>query len=666
MRSNLTKLAILIVISLLWTASSSLASASGPQGIPAFPGAEGGGAWTPGGRGGRVIEVTNLNDTGPGSFRNALEASGPRIIVFRVGGTIELQDRIKVTEPYVTVAGQTAPGDGITLKNHGLRILTHDIIIRYMRFRPGDDSTGDGTEVDGINIGNLPENSNDTDAMVHDIILDHVSVSWAIDKNIGIWNSRPNINNIENITIQWSIISEGLANNRHYEGEHSKGILVGEFSDHISIHHNLFAHNTDRNPKVKGGSAEVINNVIYNSSSAGVTVAGSGTPTDPPQIINYIGNYDISGVNSGNVRNMVIFTNNGDDNDKKDHRIYVQGNIGVTRQNPNQNEWLVVSDQYGDDPDGIPNEWKLSHPYPINGIPVTIQAYQTAYQQILDNAGASLVRDVVDKRIVNDVKNKTGRIIDRPEDVGGYPNLSNGTPPQDSDHDGMPDSWETQQGLNPNNPADGSGDLDGDGYTNVEEYLNGTDNIRQPPPSFNGAHQIFLPGVFKSKPPVNNNTVLTPIEDTFIRNGQYDNDNYGSLDVLQMKNRDNADADRKAYIKFNISSINSVSSAKLRVYGRIQKDSNTLSIHPVDPGAWQEMNLTWKNAPNLDQTILTSINVNNTENQWWEIDLTAYVQSQKASGNSIISLVLYSANEGAPTMYIKSREHNDAPQLIIR
>ncbi|MEM7034013.1 MAG: pectate lyase, partial [Chloroflexota bacterium] len=272
-RSNLTKITILIIISLLWTASSSLAIASEPKKIPAFPGAEGGGAWSLGGRGGRVIEVTNLKDSGSGSLRAALEASGPRIVVFRVGGTIELKELIIIRNPYLTIAGQTAPGDGITLKDNGIRIMTHNVIVRYMRFRPGDDSKAEGIDVDGINITNRPDDKNDKDAMVHDIILDHVSVSWAIDKNIGVWNSRPEINEIENITIQWSIISEGLANNRHYEGEHSKGVLIGEYSNNVSMHHNLFAHNTARNPKVKGGSAEVINNVVYNSADAGVTVA---------------------------------------------------------------------------------------------------------------------------------------------------------------------------------------------------------------------------------------------------------------------------------------------------------------------------------------------------------------------------------------------------------
>ena len=429
---------------------------------------------TPGGRGGQVIEVTNLNDAGPGSLREALEAEGARIVVFRTGGTIELRSRIKVTEPFLTIAGQTAPGDGITLKNHGLRILTHDVIIRYMRFRPGDDSVVDATNVDGINIVNAPENSDDTDSMAHSIILDHVSVSWAIDKNIGIWNSRPDINDIEKITVQWSIISEALSYNRHAENEHSRGLLLGEYMNNISIHHNLFAHNTKRNPRVKGGSAEVINNVIYNDGSDGLTVLGSGAASDPAVHLNYISNYERTGPNSSQSGNMVIISPVNQANLDKSHRIYVKGNIGGRRSSSSQNEWLVVSDRWGMDSDGAAARYKKNTPFIFPGPSITTQPYRDAYDSILLEAGASLVRDKIDARIISDVVNQTGQIIDNPEQVGGYPRLARGTPPIDTDHDGMPNWWELETGLNPLNKADGGGDLDGDGYTNIEEFLNGT------------------------------------------------------------------------------------------------------------------------------------------------------------------------------------------------
>ena len=262
MQSKMKRFINLLLVGVFWTISGSLAVADGPRGIPAFPGAEGAGALTPGGRGGQVIEVTNLNNSGPGSLRTAIKAAGPRIIVFRVGGTIELKDDLTIREPYVTIAGQTAPGDGIALKNYTLRISTHDVIVRYIRVRPGEGGDNAGNLVDGIEILNKPDNAKETDKMAHNIIIDHTSVSWAIDENVSVWNMRPDLSKIENVTIQWSIISEGLSHSRHPEDEHSKGLLVGSNNTHISIHHNLLIHNRKRNPVLHGVRIDMINNVI--------------------------------------------------------------------------------------------------------------------------------------------------------------------------------------------------------------------------------------------------------------------------------------------------------------------------------------------------------------------------------------------------------------------
>ena len=208
------------------------------QELRAFPGAAGFGANALGGRGGRALMVTNLNDSGPGSLRAAIEAEGPRTVIFRVAGTIELKTRIDIANPYITIAGQTAPGGGITLKidpnytRSPLRILTHDVILRYIRSRPGP-STAESDILDALTI---PSG--------HDIIVDHCSFSWATDEVVNTWND------VHDITIQWSIISEGLNDSTHPKGPHSKGMLIGsEGAERISVHHNLFAHNRKRNPK---------------------------------------------------------------------------------------------------------------------------------------------------------------------------------------------------------------------------------------------------------------------------------------------------------------------------------------------------------------------------------------------------------------------------------
>ena len=227
--------------------------------IPAFPGAEGFGSFTPGGRGGKIIEVTNLNPTGKGSFRSACEASGPRIIIFRTGGTISLIKNIRIKNPYVTIAGQTAPGDGICIKGAAIIIETHDVILRGLRIRIGDDISGPNPENrDGIGI----ENKNNPP---YNIIIDHCSISWAVDENVSVWYAT------HDITFQWCIISEALNKSIHPKGSHSMGMLFGapegsvNRPKNISIHHNLFAHNQDRNPKIAGANfCEIINNVIYN------------------------------------------------------------------------------------------------------------------------------------------------------------------------------------------------------------------------------------------------------------------------------------------------------------------------------------------------------------------------------------------------------------------
>lgn len=427
--------------------------------LPAFPGAEGFGAASVGGRGGKVIEVTNLNDRGAGSFRAALEADGPRIIVFKVGGTIELDSSLKIENPYVTIAGQTAPGDGITLKNSAnnpdpeapLKIKTHDVVLRYISSRPGS-SKADTGNIDALNI--IEGSSSE----VYNIVVDRTSLSWSTDEVTSV------VNQVQDVSIQWSIIAEGLEDSTNPEGPHSMGLMMYKKGQgNISVHHNLIAHNRRRNPLVKTTDVvDIVNNVIYNP--------GFGTDSFSPTHVrgeyglvpvNYINNYFKAGPDTGSADWFI-------DTKMEPVEVYVEGNVVPNDvMHPDSLEWVV----------------KKPHPAPL----VTTTSAQKAYEQVLAQAGSShglnpdgtffLRRDSIDKRIVRDVKQGTGSIIDDPSEVGGWLELASGTPYLDTDRDGMADVFENLYGFKADDSSDNIQDADGDGYTNIEEFLNGTNPL---------------------------------------------------------------------------------------------------------------------------------------------------------------------------------------------
>lgn len=412
--------------------------------VKAFPGAEGFGTDTPGGRGGTVCKVTNLDDSGPGSLRSCAEASGPRYVVFRTGGTIELQERITITEPFITVAGQTAPGDGITLRmdpdsgtdDGALQVETHDVVIRYLRLRPGDGGSADDSN-DAITI---------YEEGVHDVVVDHSSFSWAIDENVNTYDYA------ERVTISNSIIAEGLSEAGHPDGEHSKGLLSGGDGAHdVSIHHNLFVSNVDRNPQISGVSvADVRNNVVYNygdGSGDGVTLLSSskGEPR-----MNWVGNYYKPGPDSPAYR-AEFATYDGSTGSS--HQWYGEGNVRWTPSG-------VRSARIAEEAVG-----RVSSPFPA--APVTTTSARRTYTDVLEDAGASLVRDVVDQRLVGEVRNGGGAFKDT---AGPYPALAAGTPPTDSDGDAMPDAFEVEHGTDPD-VADATGDVNGNGYDNIEDWF---------------------------------------------------------------------------------------------------------------------------------------------------------------------------------------------------
>jgi pectate lyase len=495
---------------------------------PVFPGAEGAGVLTSGGRGGKVLKVTRLDDpdtTSPakGTFRWALTQTGPRIVVFAIGGNIELRKSIKIREPFLTIAGQTAPGYGVTIRNDPVIIQTHDIVIRYLRFRLGETGTTRADDGDALTIaGPTDEKLNDPKRRTFNIVIDHCSFSWGTDETVSFYNKSGNIRKHEfrtqNITFSWNIIAEPLACSPlrpHSECKpgtkgHSTALYFGLNHDNITIHHNLIAHSVRRNPLIEDGHFEVINNVIFDARQVlNITRQRKVVQTvSDPTVLNYIGNKAIA---AGGTRMILISPNKCEEDSCEgdvqslDHKIYVKDNIGPVRTKPEMDEWKCVTDDWGDRHDAD-KKWQApslyAWPDSANHYPVTIQDHQNAYHDVLKNAGANIKRDVVDQRIVSEVRdchdngNCIKRIIDSPsfdssrkhlsrsdyskysitatpQDIAedGYPVLKNGIELRDSDNDGMPDDWETKNGLNPNKNDSSSNNLH-QIYTNIEVYIN--------------------------------------------------------------------------------------------------------------------------------------------------------------------------------------------------
>lgn len=425
------------------------------QGVPVFPGAEGFGTRTPAGRGGRVIEVTSLADAGPGSLRAALNQPGPRIIVFRVAGTIELEEALFIQHPFVTLAGQSAPGGGICLKDAGIVITTHDVLIQHLRIRPGCEGRVTPEHNDAVAILGGQEPG------AHHIVLDHISASWGEDETVSVWSGA------HDITISHCIISEALNRARHEKATHSAGLLIGDGAYHVSVHHCLLAHNDFRNPLISsGGTHDIVNNAVYNW---GILAAEIVDP-QANSFLNFVGNTFITGPSSYGERYEILV------NPSKKYgvalpKIYVAGNIGPHRRDAEADEWSLVGFGWSDK-EPAPISMRSQERFEV--APVTHMDADSALAQVLAQAGATRPeRDAVDQRIVADVRNRTGRIIDSPEEVGGYPVLAPGRPPLDSDHDGMPDAWELAGGLDPRDSADACAGPDGDGYTCIEDYLHG-------------------------------------------------------------------------------------------------------------------------------------------------------------------------------------------------
>jgi pectate lyase len=407
------------------------------QGLPAFPGAEGHGATATGGRGGAVVHVTNLNASGPGSLQAACAQSGPRIVVFDVSGAIE--GDVFIEHGDITIAGETAPGGGITIAG---RLWTdydssiQNLIVRFVRVRPRDLS---GNQGDAIQF-----------SLNRNFILDHVSVSWGSDETIDVYSAS-------DATIQWSTVEESATYAGHPDGNfHNYGLISGPGGGPISVHHTLFAHHSRRSPAIANGPSDVVNVVAYNFHDGFV----HHNPYNNLGL-NFVGNYWRRGPDRSDIMPFWLDDEDGDYGPYyfSDNWIDDPPDIDESIDDP----WTVT---YNDIDEAMQGRVRATSPFPTP--PITAHSAEEAYPLVLARAGA-FPRDVVTLRTVDEVQQRTGSWgREVPADL--MEGLTPTAAPPDSDGDGMPDDWEAARGLDPG-VADDDGDDDADGYTNVEEYL---------------------------------------------------------------------------------------------------------------------------------------------------------------------------------------------------
>lgn len=455
---------------------------------PSFPGAQGGGAAAVGGRGGSVCEVTNLSDSGRNSFRDCLTRSGPRTVVFRVAGTIWLRSGIYIVAPYITIAGQTAPGGGITLGGKQMNtdsmiyIETHDVVVRYIRVRVGTGpghSGGPSAGVVGFFVGN---------ADVYNVMLDHVSISWSDNKPVLLYsNYGPGVHNV---SMQWSMNNEGLSPTASRPnsqatcggtGAPNSNQVNSAFHDD-DFHHNFMSNCSHRLPEVGQKTMRFVNNIIYNWSYF-------ATATYGPQSSDIIGNLYKSGPYTPGAQPKELHFSDGAGTYTAGWvgapDIYMFGNKGPSQPNPSGDQWAMAGQNtcFQCSPMGpVPTAWRRDTPLPTQQHPISADDVNNLENILFPTVGASQRldckgnwvpnRDAVDTRLINEYKAGAGIIPTSETQVGGFPSIDPGTACADSDHDGMPDAWEIAHGLNPKDPSDGR-KLNRDGYTNLEHFLNG-------------------------------------------------------------------------------------------------------------------------------------------------------------------------------------------------
>jgi pectate lyase len=460
--------------------------------IPAFPGAAGGGTKAVGGRGGAVIYVTNLNNSGSGSLRACLEASGARNCLFKVSGIINLSSPISITKPFVTVWGQSAPGGGIEVTGFDtaqnmIQIYTHDVVFRYLRLRAGYNAGRVPSPAGGVpmKVGN----AND----VYNLVIDHCSLTWSSDKQYTAWTNDSGVS-VHDTTISWSILGQGVKG-------HSTAINIGSETPAVAnamanqdFHHNLIAHHDHRNPLFKGKSSRFVNNIVYNWGYYASMACGGAE-------VDFIGNYYKPGTMTGSGGVHEILIGSQADTATGSVSMYVAGNMGPHNSNPAANNWnmvghISVCEEASEDGGSLSDHQRSSPlPAPATGYAIPVDDVAAVrdrlvdtvgpYQRIDDNGNWVPNRDYVDTYLVNDYRNGTGRDLDYSPAINRLltdnPPAS-GSPCSDSDGDGISNVWETAHGLNPNSAADGASDS-GNGYTWLEVFLNGGAGGSTPPPA---------------------------------------------------------------------------------------------------------------------------------------------------------------------------------------
>ena len=405
------------------------------EAISVFPGAVGFGTETSAGRGGQVLKVTNLNASGPGSLKAAVDASGPRVVVFEVSGTIRIDGDLRVRNPYITIAGQTAPSPGVTLRGATVIIMTHDVLIQHIRVRVGDQGGADPDVRDGIVAS--------TSSGAYNVVIDHCSISWAIDENTSAGH--------HNVTFSNCIIAEGLRYSLHSKVIHSMGMNIGVGAYNVAIISNLIAHNMNRNPYLRRGTSVLVNNLIYNTVDFNINME----PIYGTAKYAIVANHAKRGPSSGsNTKDHILSIRGNFYKNGVGSSIYLSENKTHNYEQTGTSNWdNIVDNRF------LYNtaNFKVNSAYlwPTGLVALDKDDVEAS---VIANAGARPAdRDAVDKRIVNDVKNGTGRLIDSQYDVGGWPDLARNTR-----------NIETM--ANPI-PASPHRDDDGDGYTNLEEWL---------------------------------------------------------------------------------------------------------------------------------------------------------------------------------------------------
>ncbi len=464
------KKSLFMLLALLCTAATTQA-----YDLPAFPGADGYGRYVTGGRGGKILHVTNLNDSGEGSLRWAVTQSGARTVVFDVSGTIELKSRLSIKNDNITIAGQTAPGDGICIKNYNVNISANNVIVRYIRCRMGDECATEDDAMTGTNRTG--------------VIVDHCSMSWSTDECASFYGNKE-------FTLQWCLISESLNTSVHGKGSHGYGGIWG--GEGATFHHNLIAHHKSRTPRLCGSRytgrpdderVDLRNNVFYNWGPTNGGYAGEGGS------YNFVNNYYKPGPSTATKNSLVhrIFSPNPDDGSNTNAagvwgQFYVDGNyFDPTCPDLSSTALNNIAQVNANNRDGI---------HPTTTAPANLHAYTPfevaainqhsaakAYEKVLMHVGASYMRDAIDLRIITETatgtytyegsKGSTKGIIDSQADTEGYITYKQTARLRDTDNDGIPNAWETANGLNPKSAADATMEFpNGGGYTAIEVYIN--------------------------------------------------------------------------------------------------------------------------------------------------------------------------------------------------